>query len=249
MAFTPLQANVKNIEGLGTDKPNADLNMSGLQLRQRFDKAVADIKDWINNTFLAEISGIDGAANIGSRQIPGLNATNVQNALSEIYEHTGDVADESIVVSKLADDFKLPTDKIADGAVESTQIADGAVTQSKLAADAKYSTVKSITADYTLSEEDIGGTIVNASTGEAAISVTTDFATEAPVGAEFAIFRNLGATKITFTGVKLLISGETAAIEATAEKAVSIASNYTLVAVKKLTTDSWLITGNVEVEE
>ena len=126
MAFTPFSANVKNLENLGTDKPNADLGLTGLQLRQRFDKAVSDLKSWVNDTFLTEISGIYGAGNIGITQISGMDATNVQAGLAELYSKRGEVQDGSITVGKLSGSFALPAEKIAGGAVTKEKIASGA---------------------------------------------------------------------------------------------------------------------------
>lgn len=127
MAFTPFSTNVKNLENLGTDKPNADLGLTGLQLRQRFDKAVSDIKAWINDTFLTEIAGISGAQNIGITQISGMDSTNVQSALAELYSKRGEVQDGTVTVSKLSGSFALPTGKIADEAVTAGKIAANAV--------------------------------------------------------------------------------------------------------------------------
>ncbi len=105
------------MESLGTDKPNEDLGLSGLQLRQRFDAAVTAIKAWINDTFLAEISGTGGAANIGITQIGSINGYDVQSALQGLYEMSGDTRDASITNSKLSSELKIPTENIADGAV------------------------------------------------------------------------------------------------------------------------------------
>lgn len=129
MAFTAFSTNVKNLENLGTDKPNADLGLTGLQLRQRFDKAVSDIKAWINDTFLIEIAGAGGANNIGITQISGMDSTNVQAALSELYSKRGDVQDGTITVSKLSGSFALPEGKIANEAVTAGKIADNAVSR------------------------------------------------------------------------------------------------------------------------
>ena len=127
MAFTPFSTNVKNLENLGTDKPNADLGLTGLQLRQRFDKAVSDIKAWINDTFLTEIAGISGAQNIGITQISGMDSTNVQSALAELYSKRGEVTDGTVTVSKLSNSFALPEGKIASNAVTAGKIAGNAV--------------------------------------------------------------------------------------------------------------------------
>ena len=147
MAFTPFSTNVKNLENLGTDKPNADLGLTGLQLRQRFDKAVSDIKAWINDTFLTEIAGAGGANNIGITQISGMDSTNVQAALAELYSKRGEVQDGTITVSKLSNSFSLPTGKIADGAITEGKIADNAV--SRIFTSTIYTTWTGSAAPYT----------------------------------------------------------------------------------------------------
>lgn len=250
MAFTPLSVNVKNIEGLGTDKPNTDLNMSGLQLRQRFDKAVTDIKAWINDVFLAEIAGISGAGNIGMTQVQGLDATNVQAALSELYAHTGDVKDSSVTVDKLADDFKLPENHIAESAVTNGKITDGAVTRSKLAQDALYSPVENFDGAHTLSTADIGKTLASSSTGENIVTLTTAVSATMPIGAEIAVFWMAGTSvKLQFTGtMRIVMPGE----DTLANGSLQLSKMFTLVALKKIQTDAangdiWTVQGDVEV--
>jgi len=129
MAFTPFSTDVKNIEGLGTNRPNADLSMTGLALRQKFDKAVSDIKLWINNTFLSEIGGSGGAENIGLTTPTGMEATNVQDAIEELADNIGSVNDGAVT-----------TVKLADTAVTTAKIAANAVTKEKLEAGATYTT-------------------------------------------------------------------------------------------------------------
>ncbi|MBS7403411.1 MAG: hypothetical protein KIG37_07735 [Oscillospiraceae bacterium] len=240
MAFTPLSVNVKNIEGLGTDKPNTDLNMSGLQLRQRFDKAVTDIKAWINDVFLAEIAGTGGAGNIGMTQVQGLNATNVQAALSELYTHTGDVKDSSVTVDKLADDFKLPEE----------HIAESAVTRSKLAQDAFYSPVEYFDGAHTLSTADIGKTLASSSTGENIVTLTTAASAAMPIGAEIAVFWMAGTSlKLQFTGtMRIVMPGEDVLVNGS----LQLSEKFTLVALKKIQIDVangdiWTVQGDVEV--
>ena len=238
MAFTPLSVNVKNIEGLGTDKPNTDLNMSGLQLRQRFDKAVTDIKAWINDVFLAEIAGTGGAGNIGMTQVQGLNATNVQAALSELYTHTGDVKDSSVTVDKLADDFKLPEE----------HIAESAVTRSKLAQDAFYSPVEYFDGAHTLSTADIGKTLASSSTGENNVTLTTAASAAMPIGAEIAVFWMAGTSlKLQFTGtMRIVMPGEDVLVNGS----LQLSEKFTLVALKKIQIDVangdiWTVQGDV----
>lgn len=52
--ITNLTANVNNIQAL-SDRPNTADGITSQQLKERFDKAGADIKDYINNTLIEEI--------------------------------------------------------------------------------------------------------------------------------------------------------------------------------------------------
>ena len=54
--ITNLTANVNNIQAL-SDRPNTADGITAQQLKERFDKAGADIKDYINNTLIEEIEG------------------------------------------------------------------------------------------------------------------------------------------------------------------------------------------------
>lgn len=57
MALTKLTANVNNIQAL-SDKPNETDGLTSSQLKERFDKAGADIKAYINNTLTEEIDTV-----------------------------------------------------------------------------------------------------------------------------------------------------------------------------------------------
>lgn len=52
--LTNLTANVNNIQAL-SDRPNTSDGMTSQQLKERFDKAGGDIKDYINNTLIEEL--------------------------------------------------------------------------------------------------------------------------------------------------------------------------------------------------
>lgn len=52
--LTNLTANVNNIQAL-SDRPNTADGLTPQELKERFDKAGADIKDYINNTQIEEI--------------------------------------------------------------------------------------------------------------------------------------------------------------------------------------------------
>lgn len=52
--LTNLTTNVNNIQAL-SDRPNTADGITSQQLKERFDKAGADIKDYLNNTHIEEL--------------------------------------------------------------------------------------------------------------------------------------------------------------------------------------------------
>ena len=54
--ITNLTANVNNIQAL-SDKPNTADGLTAQQLKEKFDKAGADIKEYINGTLITELEG------------------------------------------------------------------------------------------------------------------------------------------------------------------------------------------------
>jgi hypothetical protein len=54
--ITNLTANVNNIQAL-SDRPNTADGITSQELKERFDKAGSDIKNYINNTLIEEIEG------------------------------------------------------------------------------------------------------------------------------------------------------------------------------------------------
>lgn len=54
--ITDLTANVNNIQAL-SDKPNTADGLTAQQLKEKFDKAGGDIKEYINGTLIPEVEG------------------------------------------------------------------------------------------------------------------------------------------------------------------------------------------------
>ena len=133
---------------------------------------------------------------------------------------------------------------LASNAVETAKIKDANVTRDKLANDALYSPVALQTASLTLAARHVGQTLV-ANSSSSAFIFTVPNSTSLPVGYEVAIFNYLSSsTKITFaSGVNTVMYGETAAVTA---KSFTL-ETYAMVALKKLTSDTWLLTGPAEV--
>lgn len=57
MAFTKFTANVNNIQAL-SDRPNEQDGMTSTALKQRFDKAGADIKTYLNEVLTEELDDL-----------------------------------------------------------------------------------------------------------------------------------------------------------------------------------------------
>lgn len=138
MAYERLTDDLDIISGL-VDEPNDIGGLSAEELKVKFDEAGNIIKHYINEIFLSEIEGQNGAENIGITGISQISqATNVQDALIMICNLISDISqgavpDGSIGTAKLAN-AAVTAAKLAELAVETASIANGAVTAAKLAA-------------------------------------------------------------------------------------------------------------------
>ena len=133
---------------------------------------------------------------------------------------------------------------LASNAVTTAKITDSNITRAKLAADAKYSPVSLQTASITLAASHVGQTLVTNGSSTSFI-FTVPSSTAIPVGYEVAILNYLSSsTKITFaSGVKTIVYGNTAVVTA---KSFTL-ETYAMVALKKITSNTWLLTGTAEV--
>ncbi|MBQ9922543.1 MAG: hypothetical protein IJO52_10165 [Clostridia bacterium] len=81
MAFTKFDGNVENITSL-PDEPSQEDGYTAAKIKALFDKAAVDLKDYINNTLIPELTSQSASAGIGSEDISGLSAEN--NVFSQI---------------------------------------------------------------------------------------------------------------------------------------------------------------------
>ena len=132
---------------------------------------------------------------------------------------------------------------LGTGQVTTATIGDGAVTYDKLNYTAKISPIKLITASVSLSADDLGKTLVTNSSS-ASIIFTVPNSTTLVEGYELAILNYLStSTKITFaSNVKAILFGNDAPVVASS----FILEKYSMIALKKITTDTWLLTGAVK---
>lgn len=69
--ITDLTANVNNIQAL-SDRPNTADGITAQQLKERFDKAGADIKTYINSTLITQVEGYLNEAKTHIEALEGL---------------------------------------------------------------------------------------------------------------------------------------------------------------------------------
>ena len=139
------------------------------------------------------------------------------------------------------------TANIAALAVDTGNIADMSVTRRKLNNDALYSPVVQLgssQATTTFSIASNGRTNIT-NNGSTDFVLTVPDSTNIPVGFETALLRySAKSVKITFaSGVKVLVYGNTSPLTAPS----FTLETYAMVALKKLTSDTWLLTGPAEV--
>lgn len=81
MAFTKFECDVENISAL-PDEPSQEDGYTAQKIKSLFDKAAADIKNYVNNTLIPQLEAKEASASLGSGDISGLNAEN--NIFSQI---------------------------------------------------------------------------------------------------------------------------------------------------------------------
>ena len=136
---------------------------------------------------------------------------------------------------------------LGPNAVETAKIKDENVTRAKLAQDALYSPIVqfgSSNATATFSIASNGKTNIT-NNGSTNFVLTVPNSDNIPVGFETALLRySAKSVKITFaSGVKVLVYGNTSPLTAPS----FTLETYAMVALKKLTSDTWLLTGPAEV--
>ena len=99
MKITSFAKDVKNISKL-SDRPNIENGYSPAALKELFDKAGVDIKEYINNVLIEELSsranGSSGADGIGSGAIDTVAGDTVQDKLVSLSAQVNDLANGTI---------------------------------------------------------------------------------------------------------------------------------------------------------
>lgn len=130
-------------------------------------------------------------------------------------------------------------------------ISTAAISRADLASDALSSPIQKVAESVTLSQSDIGKTLLASSTSTAVFTITKEASDTMPEGAEIAIMWYAGdnAPEIkTSNGIMMLMNGKAYGAAAY----YKIRSKFGLIALKKLEGTSptyWTILGDVEVVE
>lgn len=118
MAFTDQKILDTDITTYGVQSQPNKLTGSALQNKQAFDKLITEVVKAKLNALIDELTAITAAAQIGV-DVEGLTATNLQDAIAEIF-----------LIAQQA-----TTGDITDGSLVTRMYHDGSVTAAKLGAD------------------------------------------------------------------------------------------------------------------
>lgn len=168
------------------------------------------------------------------------------SALNDLSVTTEKLNNGAVTTAKIASGAVI-NDSIANSSVSGVKIANSTITREKLAQDALYSPnvqLGASNATFSISSDSVGKTfIANNSTTDFVITVPAD--TSLPTGFEIALLSfSCKSMKITFaSGIKVLVYGNNSPLTAP----TFTLETYATVALKKLTSDTWLLTGPAEV--
>ena len=209
-----------------------------LENNSRLNAALEDIKDKIENINFDNIGGIDlsGYAtkedlNGFIREIPSEYVTESElNAKGYLTEHQN--------LSDYAKKSEIPD-------VSDFQTAEQVAS---LISEVRYSPILNLTTvTNTLSADMLGKTVMCRTAGQDfTLTITKEVHDALPIGFEVALvyWDTANSVKLAFTGgVYACIAGEGNIQNAT----LALPERFTMVAAKKVTSQSWLVTGNVEV--
>jgi hypothetical protein len=221
MAIPRFDEDLAIISKLG-DNPGSDNNLTTDAFRAKFDEGPQKIQQYLNEVLLPAVeqssSPQEGLTMQGAINMNG-------NALTGLQAPSAD------------------TDAATKKYVDSQSI-----NREKLSEDALYSPVLNIsTAENSLTADMLGKTLMCRVTGEDfSLTISKEVHDTLPIGFEFALvyWNAASSVKIYFTGGTSACMAEEGAIE---NATLALPGRYSMVALKKCTSQSWLVTGNVEV--
>lgn len=250
MAFTQFAKDMDIISKL-SDTPNVDDGLTAAQLKAKFDEGGNAVKDYINNTLLAEVMerptfvGLVKSDGRGVTQaVPGVD---YQGALGN-----GDIQSNMFAPTAVAPAAaRLETArKIGTASFDgSADISLGDMGAAELGSDKKVlpaqtcSSMTGVTVSRVLALEDMGRMLVVSAAEPCALTVPQHSAVEIPVGSELEILR-AGAGAVTIVGASdVYLCNEGGTVEA--GKTLTIANQYGIAALKKISQTHWVVSGGV----
>ena len=142
----------------------------------------------------------------------------------------------------------LKTPEADTDAATKKYVDSQSINREKLSDDTLYSPVLNIsTAENSLTADMLGKTLMCRVTGEDfTFTISKEVHDTLPIGFEFALvyWNAASSVKIYFTGGISACMAEEGAIE---NATLALPGRYSMVALKKCTSQSWLVTGSVEV--
>lgn len=246
--------------------PNVVLTVGGDALHRTFDFAFENLKgekgEKGNTGEAATITGatatIDNSIGNPTVVVTATGTTVAQSfdfAFSGIKGEQGEKGnkgDSGVYVGSetIPAGYNVKIDPAGDETDIGKYLNDGSVTRNKLANDALYSPVEYFEGERAIVAGDIGKTLASNGGGENIVTLTTDISTAIPIGTEVAIFWMTGTSlKLQFIGtMRVAMAGKDVLSNGT----LQMSKMYTLVALKKITTDTtngdiWTVQGDVEV--
>ena len=107
MEFTKLEKDLSHVSAL-PDTPTLENGYTPKALKETFDRAGADIKEYINEVLIAELES-SGAARIGSGEIETVDGVSIQEKLEGLARQIQDISNASIPEGTLVPEKFVPS--------------------------------------------------------------------------------------------------------------------------------------------
>ncbi len=148
MKFTSFEKNVSHVASL-PDIPTLENGYTATALKQTFDRAGEEIKEYINETLLFELEGESASEKIGCSPIETVEGTNVQTVLENISRQVQDISNASIPEGTVTPDKFIPS--------VAAFITEGSLRACLFDTNGTYTFVPTRTGNYKITVQGAGG--------------------------------------------------------------------------------------------